>query len=60
MVKYVRQFDRLSRYALDMFHIETKKNGSLGTNEKMKEVLQPNPLQVMGSQRSGKKGLGSR
>ena len=28
---------------------------SLGTNEELKEVLRPRPLQVMGSQRSGKR-----
>ena len=43
-----------------MVHTEAKKNGSLGTNEELKEVLQPSPLQVIGSQRSGKKGLGSK
>ena len=42
-----------------MVHTETKKNGSLGTDEELKEVLQPSPLQVMGSQQIGKKGLGS-
>ena len=38
-----------------MVHIETKKNVSLGTDEEFKEVLRPSPLQVMGSQRSGKR-----
>ena len=55
MAKYVRQFDHLSRYALDMVHMEIKKNMSLSTNEELKEVLRPSPLQVMGSQRSGKR-----
>ena len=33
VMEYVRQFDHLSRYALDMVHMETKKNVSLGTDE---------------------------
>ena len=53
-MKYVRQFDHLSRYAPDMVHMETKKNVSLGTDEELKEVLRPSPLQVMGRQRNGK------
>ena len=55
MVKYVWQFDHLSRYAPDMVHTGTKKNVSLGTDEELKEVLRSSPLQVMGSQWSGKK-----
>ena len=60
MVKYVRQFDHMSRYAPDTIYIEAKKSVSLGTNKELKEVLRPSPLQVMESQWSGKKGLGSR
>ena len=55
VVKYVRQFDHLSRYALDMVHTETKKNMSLGTSDGLNEVMRPSPLQVMGSQQSGKR-----
>ena len=55
VVEYVRQFDHLSRYAPDMVHTEIKKNVSLGTSSGSKEVLRLSPLQVMGSQRSGKK-----
>ena len=39
VVKYVRQFDHLSRYAPDMVHTKTKKNVNLGTDEGLKEVL---------------------
>ena len=49
-MKYVRQFDHLSRYAPDMVHTETKENVSLDTDEELNEVLRPSPLQVMGSQ----------
>ena len=49
VVKYVRQFDHLSRHAPDMVHTETKKNVSLGADEEFKEVLCPTPLRVMGS-----------
>ena len=55
VIKYVRQLDHLSQYASDIVHTETKKNVSLGTDEELKEVSQPSPLQVMGSQRSGKR-----
>ena len=51
-VEYVRQFDHLSQYAPDMVHTE---NVSLGTSDGLKEVLRPCPLQVVGSQRSGKR-----
>ena len=49
VVKYVWQFDHLSRSVPDMVHMETKKSVSLGTDEDLKEVLQPSPLQVMRS-----------
>ena len=55
VVKYVRQFDHLSRYAPDMVHTKTKKNVSLGINKELKEVLRPSPPQVTGSQQSGKR-----
>ena len=38
-----------------MVHTETKKNVSLGTDKELNEVLRPSPLQIMGSQRSGKR-----
>ena len=59
VVEYVRQFDHLSQYAPNMVHTKTNKNVSLDTEEELKEVLRPSPLQVIGSQRSGK-SLGSR
>ena len=59
-MKYMRQFDHLSRYAPDTVYMETKKNVSLGTDEELREVLRPSPLQVIGSQQSVKKGLGWR
>ena len=55
IVEYVRQFDHLSQYAPNMVHTETKKNVSLDTDEELKEVLRPSPLQIVGSQRSGKR-----
>ena len=38
-----------------MVHTETKKNVRLGTDEELKEVFRPSLLQVIGSQRSGKR-----
>ena len=37
-MRYVQQFDYLSQYAPAMVYTETKKNGSLGTDEELKEV----------------------
>ena len=33
VVEYMRQFDHLSGYALDMVHMETKRNVSSGTDD---------------------------
>ena len=38
-----------------MVQTETKRNVSSGTGDGLNEVLQPSPLQVMGSQQSGKR-----
>ena len=37
-----------------MVQTETEKNVNLGTGDGLKEVLRPYPLQVVGSQRSGR------
>ena len=55
VVEHVWQFDHLSWYALYMVQTETKKNVSLGTGDGLKEVLRPSPLQVVGSQWSGRR-----
>ena len=38
-----------------MVQTETKKNVSLSIDEGLKEMLRPSPLQVIGSQQSGKR-----
>ena len=55
IVEYVWQFDHLLWYAPDMVYTETKKNVNLGTSNGLKEVLRLSPIQVMGSQWSGKR-----
>ena len=38
-----------------MVQIETKRNVSSGTSDGLKKVIRPSPLQVVGSQQSGKR-----